>query len=134
MSLTINLVRFAYGPSATLGRLKYNINGEDTCLFTVERPWLDNRPNVSCIPEGFYKCLRYSSDRFPDTFQVMNVIDRTYILFHVGNQSTDVQGCIAIGTHHKHWGVVDSMVGMDEFRDDLKNVRSFNLKINHFHP
>ena len=42
-------------------------------LCTLENPWLDNEPYVSCIPKGNYKCHRVDSPRYGDTFQVMNV-------------------------------------------------------------
>ncbi len=87
------LERFAYLDNGTLGRMWA---GDWNC-YTIERPWLDNRPNVSCIPEGDYTCQPFSGNRFKDVVQIMDVPDRTFILFHVANFPHDVEGCIGVG-------------------------------------
>ena len=45
------LERFAYSPMGTFGVLTV----DDFECYTVERPWLDNKPRESCIPEGVYR-------------------------------------------------------------------------------
>lgn len=87
------LQRFAYLDSGTLGKLSV---GDWSC-FTIERPWKDNRPNVSCIPEGTYACQPFSGSRFKDVIQLMDVPDRSYILIHVANFPHDIEGCIGVG-------------------------------------
>lgn len=87
------LDRYAYLNSGTAGVL--TIKGRS--FVTVERPWKDNQRSISCIPEGIYQVKPYSSARFPDTWEIKNVPNRTYILLHAGNTPTDVEGCIAIG-------------------------------------
>ena len=82
-----------YSPEGTAGRLSYN----GLTLYTVEPPWLNNSPNISCIPEGIYVVSKYNSERFPDVWEVKDVAGRTYILFHAGNKPGDVEGCIAVG-------------------------------------
>ena len=64
---------------------------------TLEPPALGNASDVSSIPEGRYYCKRYSSEKFPNTFEVMNVKDRSNILFHAGNVVKDTAGCILLG-------------------------------------
>jgi len=71
--------------------------GDWNC-YTIERPWKNNRPNVSCIPEGKYTCQPFSGTRFQDVVQVMNVPDRSYILIHAANFPQDVEGCIGVGS------------------------------------
>ena len=90
---TINLERFCYHPSATLGVIQV----DSERFYTVERPWLDNKPNVSCIPVGTYEMGWRESPRFGETWHVKDVPDRTHILIHVANFSRDVQGCIGLG-------------------------------------
>ena len=51
---TLQLQRFAYTPFGTFGRLYMP---EFQC-FTIERPWLNNVPKESCIPEGEYGIRR----------------------------------------------------------------------------
>lgn len=91
----MELIRFGSFKDRTIGRLTYN--GEH--FYTVERPWLDNRQNISCIPTGYYKLVRVNSPKFgPNTWEVANVSGRTHILIHAGNTSpADVIGCIALG-------------------------------------
>lgn len=64
---------------------------------TLENPWLDNEPYVSCIPRGTYQCKRVDSPRFGITFEVGGVDDRSHILFHWGNYEKDTLGCILLG-------------------------------------
>ena len=87
------LERFAYLDSGTLGKLTI----DDWSCYTIERPWKNNAPNVSCIPEGKYVCQPFSGSRFQNVIQVMDVPDRTFILIHVANFPHDVEGCIGVG-------------------------------------
>lgn len=69
--------------------------------YTVERPWDDNKPNVSCIPRGSYalkKCTtgkampkKYSGQ----SYEVQSVPGRSLIKFHIANWPKELQGCIA---------------------------------------
>jgi hypothetical protein len=119
----IEITRFALFGDRTLGRLKI----DDLELWTIERPWLNNVPFESCIPEGQYKVKRTNSPRFgPDIWQVQDVPDRTHILFHVANTAADVVGCIGcgislypdlngVGNSRKAMGKFDSyLAGLDE--------------------
>lgn len=90
----IELNRFAYHPEGTLGVIDFY--GER--FYTIERPWLDNAANVSCIPEGSYEVTWRTSPRFGETYHIQDVKDRTYILIHAANFPKDVQGCIGLGT------------------------------------
>jgi hypothetical protein len=90
-----------YYPEATTGVL-LDEKGEHLC-FTLELPWIDNKQNVSAIPEGTYHVKKYSSKKWPNVWEVTNVLDRTAILIHWGNKVStepklsDVQGCILVG-------------------------------------
>jgi len=72
------------------------LNGELFCN-TLEPYSRDNAQNISCIPSGQYICKRYSSGRYPETFQVTGVQGRTLILFHAGNIDEHTEGCILLG-------------------------------------
>jgi len=91
--IDVELKRFAYHPEGTLGV----IDLAGVRLYTIERPWLDNKPNVSCIPEGSYLTGWRDSPRFGETWHVKDVEDRTWILIHAANYPKDVQGCIGLG-------------------------------------
>jgi hypothetical protein len=62
---------------------------------TLERPWLDNQPNISCIPAGFYKFIRDTHGRF-QWFRVLDVPGRTHIEFHEGTKPSHSEGCILV--------------------------------------
>lgn len=109
----MELVRFASFKDRTIGRLTYN--GEH--FFTVERPWLDNRQNISCIPTGFYQLIRVDSPKFgPNTWEVANVVNRSSILLHVANTSSDVIGCIGIGM-----GLFPQLQGVSNSKQAIEN-------------
>lgn len=90
----VPLIRLAYLPTVTLGRLTLP---DGVRLYTVERPWIENRPSISCIPEGEYECAprRFFRGGY-EAAEVLNVPGRSHILFHVGNWARDVEGCIAV--------------------------------------
>lgn len=91
--IDVVLERFCYHPKGTLGVIKI----ADKKLFTIERPWLGNALNVSCIPTGTYLTRWRESPRFGFTWELQDVPDRTYILIHPANYSSNVQGCIGLG-------------------------------------
>lgn len=71
------------------------IEGRKVCL-TIELPWVTNQRSISCIPEGEYELRRRYSPRFKEHFEVVDVPDRSYILFHPANNALrDLRGCIA---------------------------------------
>lgn len=88
--LTLKLKR-KYFPEHTEGTIEI---GNKT-LSTLERPWLDNQANISCIPEGIYKVVRDSYGRHR-WFSVPNVPSRSYIEIHEGYTTKHSQGCILL--------------------------------------
>ena len=126
--MNVEIIRVEQGPSGTFGVLK--INGECVCL-TLERPWEDNRPNVSCIPSGTYICKRVNSPHHGITYEVMDVPCRSAILFHTGNTIDDSQGCILIGSNF--WpgqrGIYRSKHAFQVFMSRVYNETEFTLTI-----
>ena len=108
---------------------------EDNVPFcvTLERKWLDNEVGKSCIPSGMYKCVRFDSPTFADTFRVDEVPGRTGILFHKGNIMDDTHGCIILGEQFEPINGVPAVrssgVAMDEFMERLKLEDKFILYI-----
>lgn len=137
--MQIELVRFAYLNSCTLGVLR----AEGLQLATIERPWIANedgpggKRRESCVPDGQYELIPHTSARFPNTYALVNHAlgvyyqpsdiprgqswGRTAILIHAGNFVGDVIGCIAVGRHHGHERlcVVDSAIALDKLRSVL---------------
>lgn len=93
----IYLMRTHRTPLYTRGVLW--VNGE--IFHTLEPPWKDNQNNISCIPEGEYKCSfleRSASGKYTQVYHVQNVPNRTGILIHNGNVVDHTLGCILVGT------------------------------------
>ena len=90
MNITITRT---YYPEGTNGMLY--INGVFQC-FTIELPWLDNRPRRSCIPEGEYVVAMRWSKKFGEHLLVQAVPRRSLILLHPANDALrELKGCIA---------------------------------------
>ena len=88
---------------------------------TIELPWKNNQPRVSCIPEGRYRLRRRHSPRFREHFEVMDVKDRKYILFHAGNDAgKELRGCIAPVLQHTGEGKGSfSKAALERMKDRL---------------
>lgn len=97
----LTLTRDRRSEWATLGRL--SVDGEPVC-HTLERPWLDNKRRVSCIPVGEYTGAVQFSPRFQTWLpELLDVPGRDQILIHAGNTADDTEGCILVGMErHDH--------------------------------
>ena len=105
------------------------INSRVFCV-TLEPRDERNRMNISSISAQQYMCHRYSSDRYPDTFQVMNVPNRAKILFHAGNFDEDTKGCILLA---RKFGVIKSARGILNSGETFKQFMGVMLGVNKFH-
>lgn len=91
---------------------------DDWSCYVVERPWLDNRPNVSCIPEGTYPLVRstYYRGGYP-CWEIKGVPGRSDIKIHKGNTIDDLLGCQApgmgLGYLNGKWAVISSGLAFD---------------------
>lgn len=106
-------------------------------LYTVERPWLNNAPGTSCIPEGSYKCEpRWYNGGGYQAVEVTNVPKRTHILFHIGNTMNDSAGCILVNSRLGYidnmWAGVSSRVGFNTFMEHYN--KEFRLIIKGYKP
>jgi len=64
--------------------------------YTIELPWRDNQPRVSCIPEGCYPLVKRYSKTHGNHLMLQKVPNRSLILIHTANNALrDLQGCIA---------------------------------------
>ena len=114
--LVVRLTRFAYLPQATLGRLEID-NGPT--LYTIERPWKDNRPYLSCIPTNSagYELEWDRTGRIKDVPRLRHTNPRTQINIHAANYASELHGCIAPGLDWRVDGhvamVLDSQEAMD---------------------
>lgn len=67
---------------------------DDSHLYTLERPDLNNKPFVSCIPEGKYLVKRDKVGKHR-WYKLINVPRRSGIEIHIANTVDELQGCIA---------------------------------------
>ena len=124
------LIRDMFTDKSTIGELF--VNGERFCD-TLELPWLDNQRSISCIPEGQYKVrLRYpreSGTRDYLHLLVQDVPDRSYILVHIGNKSSDTRGCILVGQGSQQDRVSNSTLAMDLLMKEILNLGGTNINL-----
>lgn len=127
---------FDYGTFSTLHRE----DGSKVCCF-VERPFLNNAPNVSCVVEGTYTLYPHDSPKFGECYALeskeLGVTRyenslRTHVLIHKGNTPSDLQGClspgVAFGVVRGDWGVVQSGIAFRALMTEL-NGESAQLTI-----
>lgn len=106
--MRVVIERHESSDEGTFGSLSvYENDGERPVLVCCsgELPNRGNKRNVSCIPVGIYKCGHHNSRKFPNTFIVHDVPNRSGILIHTGNYCgdrskgfrSDVEGCILVG-------------------------------------
>lgn len=130
------LERFCRGPNATFGELFT----DEERLFTVERPWLGNQPNVSCIPTGVYTVKPWESPKFGRCLIVTgngvtehaDGFSRWGILLHPANLARELQGCIApgtaLGTLASEWAVLNSRHAMDTLLEQVDRELPFYIR------
>ena len=128
----LELVRVESAIDATFGILKID---ERVFCVTLERPWSNNLPNVSCVPDGRYLCAKHESPRFGSTFKLLDVPGRSDVLFHWGNVASDSQGCIILGRYFgfvsskNARGVLSSLATFKNFMNILRRADEFQLLI-----
>ena len=132
--MELKLKRVADNEDATFGVL---INGNIPFAVTLEPAWEDNKKGISCIPSGPYSCKRVKSPKFGDTFEILDVEERTHILFHKGNSERNTQGCVLIAEEfcrlNGKAAVLASGRGFTEFMSILKEIDEFDLIIEDNH-
>jgi len=124
--ITVRLTRMYQDSDGTIGVMSV---GKYSKWMTIEPPWLDNRPNVSCIPEGSYLLKKgyYNKGGYP-VYEVQDVPDRTLIKIHAANFACEVSGCIAPGydliadiSEGGRVGVGNSRNALQDFHAHLNN-------------
>jgi hypothetical protein len=96
---------------------------------TLERPWLNNEQERSCIPGGTYTCKRIKSPKFGETFEITDVPGRTHILFHKLNEVGQTLGCVGVAEKFVGLGIGESAEGFNELMAKFKDRDSFILSV-----
>ena len=124
------LTRDNYAEGATEGMLY--LPHVDETFYTLELPWKDNEPRISCIPTGEYYCEKRESPKFGNRYILRGTEPRTYILIHAGNYPRNTYGCILLGTSRGnaegHPAVWRSKVAIAKFEELMEN-EPFTLTI-----
>jgi hypothetical protein len=97
--MTNIIIRTVHLPDSTIGQLE--IEGTPFRCFTLELPWKENKSNISSIPEGVYKYEKRESPSLGQVIHLLDVPGRTWIYIHSGNDTSQIQGCILVGTSIK---------------------------------
>lgn len=103
---TLVLRRVHSDPGVTLGAI---FRGDEEQCKTLERPWAENAPRVSCIPAGRYPVRLFRSPARNravggKVFLLENVPGRNMIEIHTANVASELEGCIAVGSKYGEIG------------------------------
>jgi hypothetical protein len=126
-------IRRMFTPWATLGEVTLSDGSQSIDMWSLELPWRGNKRSISCIPNGGYICKKYNSPKYKDTYEVQDVPNRSYILFHKGNTTRDTEGCILLGKASdiidNKIKVLDSKTAFDTFMDFMGDDEEIELII-----
>lgn len=99
----------------------------------LERPWLDNLRNESCIPPGRYLVTRNTTGKYR-FYGVIDVTGRSDIEMHNGTYPTHSDGCLLVGRiFDEEYNLVDSSLACSSLLADIGND-SFILDIRSYCP
>ena len=120
-------------------RNKNNIQGilfsRGFACVTIELPWKDNTPFVSCIPAGIYDCYYTSASKFTGgAIVIENVEGRTDIRIHIANAAHEIEGCTGVGEKiDNEFTISDSYVAFKRLIKYI-NKGKFSLFIEDYMP
>lgn len=111
---------------------------DGTTMDSLELPWLNNEVRVSCIPFGLYEVKKRHSHLitrltrnmhtpYTEGYEVMNVENRSNILFHQANRVSELLGCIAMGTAAFENGVPVVWSSYKAFHTFMTKMDSLNI-------
>ena len=124
------ILRDTFTDISTIGNLY--LDGEWLCD-TLELPYRDNQRNISCIPAGQYKVrlrtARESATKDYLHLLVEDVPDRSLVLFHVGNKSSDSRGCVLVGIGTEQDFVKNSRLAMELLVKEILNLGGTNINL-----
>lgn len=117
----LKIDRFAYTLGGTFGTLYL----DGWACTTLENPWKNNEPYISCIPTGVYIIKRDTFKGQYENFKLVNVPGRSAIELHIGNTITDTNGCPLLGDKYR----IDSITPDYHITDSRKTFREFMSKM-----
>jgi len=120
--MNITLKRFISTDYGTFGVMTV----DDKKFYTVEKPWQNNTPEISCVPDGNYTLTPHSSAKYGSVLCLVDKLKgithfkepdskRFACLIHVANYEKDVLGCIGLGEKYLGHMVTSSKKSIEEF-------------------
>lgn len=115
--------RFRSDDIGTFGTLELN----DKVYFTVEKPWKNNTPFESCVPDGEYTLIPHGE--YGKDGNVLALVGETVshyedpdferyaCLIHTANYPKDVVGCIGLGEDYNS--------ELDMITNSRKSIKEF---------
>jgi len=130
------LTRFTSTDYGTFGKLYVG----DKTFYTVEKPWQNNAPEISCVPDGEYILMPHESHKYGNVLCLVNQgknithfkeadSKRFACLIHVANYEKDVLGCIGLGERYLGHMVTSSKKSIKEFYELCDPKKEHNLTI-----
>jgi hypothetical protein len=126
------------------------VSDSGVCVKSLELPWKDDKPGISCIPLGTYNVRWLFSPKHGWCFHVQDVPGRSYVEIHSCNLAGDTElgyvsqlsGCISVGFskylfraedgypagNKDQLGVLESHPALTMIQNDL-GVADFQLTI-----
>lgn len=94
---------------------------DDELIFQCKilEPELGNNRKNKAIPIGDYDVEKVDSPRFGICFQILDVINRTHVLFHWGSFRKNTTACSLMGSAFKD-------IDGDGHKDVINSKRTFN--------
>ena len=83
-----------------------------------------------CIPAGTYEMILSASPHLGYVCpEILNVPDRSYIRWHIGNKPLDVLGCVAVGQLRARDWVGNSAIAFHAIMPEIQAAFNQNEKI-----
>lgn len=120
--MTVFIIRDIIGRKQCLGICIVR-DEKNKVVFTsqsLERGWLNNKRNISCIPSGKYDLKLEWSPRFQtNLWEIYNVPNRRECKFHSANFVRQLNGCIALGSQRVFLDP-DPLIDISNSRNTMK--------------
>jgi len=128
--ITVQLLRYVARGDGVFGQL---IAPRFRC-FTVERPWVQNMPTVSCVPAGLYPLILEYSPKFArPLWELKDVPGRAEAKIHPANRASELEGCIGPGAtiaqDAQSWFVTQSVETLKVFHAAMGEAQEARIVI-----
>lgn len=124
----IEIRRKATGEGCTMGYLA--VNGEIIC-YTLELPWLNNKNDISSIPNGHYNGYIRADGTKGWRIELYNVPDRKSVQIHIGNYTDQTTGCTLVGKRASldQCAVFESQKAMNSIREKIEPLLNNRIEV-----